>query len=211
MSFKNSWKIGSNGKAVKVDGEEMVHREGPSESMPTAGPDPEPAARPTDNQYREDESMDAQGYTGMYESLPAPARQIDFDIYNLGPATKPDHRPMVERMTEWLDGPEATIPFPAEPPIETVGRKTDNGKIRMSLMPEGTVKAILAVLEHGARTYQPDGWKDVPNGRVRYLDALHRHLLGLESGWLDTDSGLPHLAHVLTNAAFLLWMGLEEK
>jgi hypothetical protein len=71
--------------------------------------------------------------------------------------------------------------------------------------------AVGAVLEYGARKYAPDGWKGVPDARARYADALLRHF----SAWLDgeradPESGLPHAAHVATNALFLLWFELGE-
>lgn len=84
------------------------------------------------------------------------------------------------------------------------GLKYDNGKLLYSLIPPETTKALAEVLTYGANKYAPDNWKLVDHGEQRYLDALFRHLEAFRSGELtDPESGLHHLAHVLTNVAFL--------
>jgi hypothetical protein len=86
------------------------------------------------------------------------------------------------------------------------GKKYDSGKLRYSLLPKGALEAIVQVLEHGATKYAPNNWQLVDNAEDRYYDALMRHLAWYRSGEsFDRDSGLPHLAHVMCNAAFLLW------
>jgi hypothetical protein len=63
----------------------------------------------------------------------------------------------------------------------------------------------------GAKKYARDGWKSLPDFENRYLAALIRHLVAYQNGeFTDPESGLPHLAHVLTNATFLLWKGLQK-
>lgn len=74
--------------------------------------------------------------------------------------------------------------------------KADAGKPRLSLLPSGSLETVLDVFEHGARKYNPNVWKFVE--RVRYLDAAGRHLMALLRGEeTDTDSGLPHWAHLV--------------
>ena len=65
----------------------------------------------------------------------------------------------------------------------------------------------MAVREHGTARYgDPENWRKVEP--ERYHQALLRHVLAI---WEDPyavgpESGLPHIAHVATNIAFLLEM-----
>jgi hypothetical protein len=94
---------------------------------------------------------------------------------------------------------------PEYQPASTVGEKFDKGKLRYSLIPPIATKALAEVLTFGAQKYAPNDWMKVPNAKERYLDALIRHLEAYRSGELiDSDSSLPHLAHLMTHAAFLL-------
>ena len=94
----------------------------------------------------------------------------------------------------------------------TTGRKDDTGKLRWSLLPRGTVKLIIEVLEVGAKKYDVDNWQKVPDARLRYYDALMRHV---ESWWsgekLDPEDGLHHLAHAGCCLLFLLYLDNEDK
>lgn len=86
----------------------------------------------------------------------------------------------------------------------SVGMKFDNGKLLYSLIPPETLKALAEVLTYGAQKYAPNNWQKVENGDIRYMDALFRHLEAFRSGEThDPESGMHHLAHVLTNVAFL--------
>ena len=88
--------------------------------------------------------------------------------------------------------------------------KADGGKIRPTLVPTGLIRAVAAVREYGCRKYSdPDNWKRVEPDR--YRDALYRHWLAyLEGETYDKESGLPHLWHLATNAAFLIELEKEE-
>lgn len=98
-----------------------------------------------------------------------------------------------------------TVPLTSTQP--TVGMKFDNDKLLYSLIPPETTKALAEVLTFGAKKYAPNNWQLVENGQTRYLDALFRHLEAFRSGEThDPDSGLHHLAHVLTNVAFLHYL-----
>ena len=91
------------------------------------------------------------------------------------------------------------------------GMKFDTGKLRYSLIPTETTTALAEVLTFGAAKYAPNNWQLVENGQERYLDALYRHLEAYRSGeYLDPESGLPHLNHVLCNAAFLQYLTQKE-
>lgn len=91
--------------------------------------------------------------------------------------------------------------------MSEAGRKDDKGKLRYSLIPPDALAWIARVLTDGAAKYGPHNWRRVRGKRERYTDALIRHLEAFRAGkWLD-ESGAPHLAHVATNAIFLLAMG----
>ncbi len=66
------------------------------------------------------------------------------------------------------------------------------------------VLSVVQVLSFGAQKYEAHSWRQVENGLERYTDALYRHLNAYASGEVnDTESGLPHLAHALTNLMFI--------
>lgn len=95
-------------------------------------------------------------------------------------------------------------------PSITEGRKFDTGKLRWSLLPAGTIKSILQVLEVGAKKYDVDNWKRVPEAETRYYDAMMRHMEAWFSGEkLDQEDGLPHLAHAGCCLLFLLFFDLK--
>ena len=90
--------------------------------------------------------------------------------------------------------------------------KADAGKPRPSLCPVSLIEAVTAVRMYGTEKYgDPDNWKQVEP--ERYHQAMLRHIL---AAWnnpykIDPESGLPHIAHVATNIAFLLEMKEEKK
>lgn len=97
------------------------------------------------------------------------------------------------------------------------GRKDDSGKDEPGLLLTGcnlAVAGVIAVLGFGFRKYQKrNGWKEVPEAKRRYKDAMHRHLAAIERGEILDDgpggSGLPHIDHVACNAMFLSQMHHE--
>ena len=92
-----------------------------------------------------------------------------------------------------------------------LGLKFDKGKLRYSLIPPEATKAIAEVLTFGAQKYAPNSWQSVPNAHERYLDALMRHLEAYRAGELtDPESGLPHMSHLLCNAAFLSYFDSKD-
>ena len=90
--------------------------------------------------------------------------------------------------------------------------KADRGKPHPSYVPVALIKAVMDVREMGTAKYgDPDNWKKVE--LERYHQAMLRHIL---AAWndpykIDPESGLPHIAHVATNIAFLLEMKEEKK
>lgn len=94
------------------------------------------------------------------------------------------------------------------------GRKDDQGKLRWGLLRKSLVvclEAVIRVLMFGAKKYGDENWQRVENPKVRYRDALDRHLAEIDKGvMVDPDTGEHHMAHVATNALFLLWFYLTD-
>ena len=90
--------------------------------------------------------------------------------------------------------------------------KADAGKPRPTLVPTAIIQAIAQVREYGCRKYKDvDNWKQVEP--ERYHQAMLRHIL---AAWndpykIDPESGLPHIAYVATNIAFLLEVRYGEQ
>lgn len=92
------------------------------------------------------------------------------------------------------------------------GAKHDSGKPRYDLLPAAAEAEIVEVLTHGADKYAPDNWRKVTDPVERYYAALRRHLAAWRLGEeLDSESGLRNLAHVATNAVFLMELTRKEQ
>ena len=90
--------------------------------------------------------------------------------------------------------------------------KADDGKIRPTLVPTGIIRAIAVTREYGTQKYgDSENWRKVEP--QRYRDAMYRHLLAYvdDPTGVDDESGLPHLWHLCTNAAFLIEMEGDGK
>lgn len=82
--------------------------------------------------------------------------------------------------------------------------KQDAGKLRLTLVPRRIIFDIAKVREYGNRKYgDPENWKTVEPDR--YRDAAFRHFMAYldDPDGVDEESGLPHLAHLACNIAFL--------
>lgn len=86
----------------------------------------------------------------------------------------------------------------------TDGLKHDGGKPMLALVPSAIIRAVGAVMTHGAEKYGVGKWRDVEP--ERYKHALMRHICEWldDPHGIDDDSGLPHLWHIACNVAFLL-------
>lgn len=111
------------------------------------------------------------------------------------------------------------------------GAKLDAGKNRLGLVLGGFANALRAVNlssgydphtdtiwgypnalwqiglvgTFGAAKYTDNGWMHVDNAQARYTDAFLRHILKHLAGErIDSDSGLPHMAHAAWNALAVL-------
>lgn len=116
---------------------------------------------------------------------------------------KPIEKPMTE--TEYLmQGKNG------ERLMESVGQlkgmKYDNDKPRHSLLPKGTVNAVIDVLEFGAKKYEVNNWQKVDNAKERYYNAAMRHIDRWWNGEKhDPETNIHHLAHAATSLFFLIW------
>lgn len=94
--------------------------------------------------------------------------------------------------------------------VVSSGMKLDDGKMRYDLIPAIATEGLAAVLTYGAKKYKPNNWRSV--NPERYVAAFERHWQAYISGeMLDVESGLPHLAHCMTNLAFLLELGYKPE
>lgn len=90
------------------------------------------------------------------------------------------------------------------------GMKYDSGKPRMGLLPPLAITEMAKVMTFGANKYQAHSWKQVENAQERYLDALLRHAIAYVAGErIDPESGLPTMAHIMCDAAFLIELDMD--
>jgi len=94
------------------------------------------------------------------------------------------------------------------------GSKLDAGKCQPTFAIEyfpRSIRAISDIGEFGAKKYTRGGWKSVPNGKLRYLDAAFRHLLDIFiKGHWDKDSRMLHLSHAAWNVMAVLELVLID-
>jgi len=83
------------------------------------------------------------------------------------------------------------------------GKKFDEGKLRMDLIPPAAIYGLAKVLSYGSEKYGDRNWeKGIDPGRI--FAAAQRHLWAYWSGEdTDEESGLSHLDHAACNIAFL--------
>lgn len=88
--------------------------------------------------------------------------------------------------------------------MEDSGKKLDDGKNRLDLIPPAAIIELGKVLTMGSGKYGDRNWeKGIEFNRV-YGAAL-RHLITWWNGEdTDKESGLSHLSHCLCNIAFLI-------
>ena len=87
------------------------------------------------------------------------------------------------------------------------GKKYDNGKPRISLIPREAIEGAAMALTYGAKKYEED--HNYKKGLLfsRLVDASMRHIIAWADGEnLDPESGLSHLDHALASLAMLKFM-----
>jgi hypothetical protein len=90
--------------------------------------------------------------------------------------------------------------------------KDAKGKLRYGLVPWQVYEMIAKVYDYGATKYGVDDWKEcvVKNPEI-YESAIMRHLQSYRSGeWIDPESGLPHLAHIIGGASMMMHRDLNN-
>jgi len=86
---------------------------------------------------------------------------------------------------------------------EDKGLRYDQDKLRTDLLPVDVIEKLAEVLTVGANKYADRNW-ELGMKWSRVIGSLKRHLNAVELGKdYDDESGLRHIDHVLTNAAFL--------
>ena len=83
-------------------------------------------------------------------------------------------------------------------------RHANIGKLRVDLVPLDAQEQYVRVLAYGAKKYGVNNWRrGLP--WVEVAASLERHVMQWMSGEAnDAESALPHLAHAMCNAAFIL-------
>lgn len=101
--------------------------------------------------------------------------------------------------------------FSAPDDLDDQTAKADNDKPKLTLVPRAIIYAIAYVRMYGCKKYKdPDNWRRV--SVERYRDAAYRHFMAYldDPHGVDTESGLPHLWHCVTNFAFLCDLEQDE-
>jgi hypothetical protein len=96
------------------------------------------------------------------------------------------------------------IKFKHRPQETEKGLRFNENKTRIDLVPPSAILALSDVLTAGAVKYSPRNWEKGMEWSKPYASAM-RHMLKFWSGEdIDPETGLPHLAHAMTNMAFLI-------
>jgi hypothetical protein len=87
--------------------------------------------------------------------------------------------------------------------LEAQGLRYNNGKLEWDLVDFKSLEPMVRVLMFGAIKYTPDNWKKgMP--KKHFLNSAMRHLVALMDGEeVDSESGLPHSAHLMCNIMYL--------
>ena len=97
-------------------------------------------------------------------------------------------------------------------PVKSDAIRHNQDKLRVDLIPTELIEEVAKVLTFGAKKYSPNNWKGFTKEQQgEILGSLLRHILEYQKGnRLDSESGLPHLAHAAGNIAFILYFENKE-
>lgn len=91
------------------------------------------------------------------------------------------------------------------------GLRYNEGKPRWSLVNFKSILPMVRVLEFGAKKYGDENWK-LGLDKNPLLESAMRHLTAIIDGEeIDSESGLPHSAHVMCNMMFYNYHYLNGK
>ena len=92
------------------------------------------------------------------------------------------------------------------------GKKFDQEKPMLYLLPPKSLVEIGKVLTHGADKYGPENWRKVDDLQNRYTSAALRHIVAhMEGEKYDEETDLSHLAHAMCCLLFKLEDELIEE
>ena len=92
------------------------------------------------------------------------------------------------------------------------GKKFDQEKPMLYLLPPKSLVEIGKVLTHGAEKYGPENWRKVDDLHNRYTSAALRHIVAhMEGEKYDEETDLSHLAHAMCCLLFKLEDELIEE
>lgn len=78
-------------------------------------------------------------------------------------------------------------------------------KCPLCLLPPSALEATAWVHKFGADKYGPYNWRKAEVCTTTYISAIMRHLNAYRDGQdLDSESGLPHIAHIITSCNILI-------
>ena len=92
------------------------------------------------------------------------------------------------------------------------GIKYDSNKPRLAEMIISFREALTElckVYEFGLNKYGKDNFRELDNGKNRYLNAFVRHMVAEKDNPTDEESGIRHSAHMAFNALAYLFFDLE--
>lgn len=85
------------------------------------------------------------------------------------------------------------------------GRKFDQEKPQLYLLPPKSIVEVGKVLTYGAEKYDPENWRKVDDLQNRYTSAALRHIFAhIDGEENDEETGLSHLAHAMCCLLFKL-------
>ena len=91
------------------------------------------------------------------------------------------------------------------------GRKFDNEKPKMYLLPPKAIVEVAKVLTFGAAKYDEDNWRYLEDAQNRYSGGALRHIFSHLDGELqDPETNLSHIAHAICCLMFKLELELEN-
>ena len=91
------------------------------------------------------------------------------------------------------------------------GLRFNTGKPRWGLVHYQSLVPMVRALEYGAAKYSDGNWMKGLKGR-EILECMQRHLAALMDGEThDSESGEPHIGHVLCNAMFYSYFTETEE